>query len=349
MTEMPELTSARNAFSEWLRMVERQKRFVALHDCDADGVAAGVIWQRGLERLGYADLRRVLPTRERNPWTTENRARVAAARPEALCVLDLGSQDTSVVDGVPSCFIDHHRPDGVPPGDLLISAYSWNPILNTSLLMWELMRPLTDVDDLDWIAAIGTVSDLGERAPFSMLEAAKKKYTAKYLKEATALVNAARRASVYEPEVAADALLAHRSPREMVDSIDPAVERLREHRAEVAAALAEAKKAAPKFSGNVALVRIHSPCQVHPLIAQIWRSRLPKYIVIAANTGFMPDRVNFSVRSAPGVSVLDFLGGISLDLAEGEGNFGRGHDQASGGSIPVAQWYRMLAVLGFNP
>ena len=74
-----------------------------------------------------------------------------------------------------------------------------------------------------------------------------------------------------------------------------------------------AKKAAPVFAGSVALVRISSPCQIHPLIAQIWRSRLPRYIV------------NFSARSAANISVLNFLG--EIELREGEGYYGHGHDQ----------------------
>jgi hypothetical protein len=80
------------------------------------------------------------------------------------------------------------------------------------------------ISDLDWIAAIGTISDLGERAPFELLTVAKRKYTAKYLKEATALINAIRRASVYNPEVAAQALLTHQNPKELVNSSSPEVE-----------------------------------------------------------------------------------------------------------------------------
>jgi len=59
----------------------------------------------------------------------------------------------------------------------------------------------------------------------------------------------------------------------------------------------EAKKAAPVFSNRVALIRLDTPCQVHPLIAQIWRTRLPQYIVISANEGYLPGRVNFSAPS----------------------------------------------------
>jgi len=83
------------------------------------------------------------------------------------------------------------------------------------------------------------------------------------------------------------------------------------------------------------------------VIAQIWRTRLPKYIVIAANDGYLPGRVNFSARAASGTNVLEFLRGV--DLPPGEGNFGHGHDQASGGSLPLARWNQFLQALGFAP
>ena len=101
------------------------------------------------------------------------------------------------------------------------------------------------------------------------------------------------------------------------------------------------------FAGRAALVRVNSPCQVHPLVAQIWRTRLPGYFVLAANEGYLPGRVNFSARSAEGASVLEFL--RSQQLSEGEGSYGMGHDQASGGSLPVARWNELLGRLGFPP
>jgi single-stranded-DNA-specific exonuclease len=343
----PDFEAAQKAFAAFLQKIPPQKRVLCLHDSDADGVAAGVVWLRLMERLGFQNLTRFAPDRERNAWSPSNRTLVAQAQPDFFFLLDLGSQPVRVVPDVPACYIDHHRPEGIPQGDTLISAYSWDPIPNTSLLVWNLAGTLADVSDLDWIAAIGTVSDLGEQAPFPLLETVKKKYTAKYLKEATTLVNAARRSSRYAPESAALALLHHDSPRALVESQRSEVQALHAMREEVKAALDEAKKAAPIFAGNVALVRLHSPCQVHPLIAQIWRSRLPKYMVIVANTGYLPGRVNFSARAAPGVNVLEFLRGI--ELPEGEGHFGHGHDQASGGSLPVERWNALLKAIGFPP
>lgn len=354
INQTPTLEAARDTFKAFVDRIQPDKSVVVLHDSDADGVTAGVVLQLALSRAEFENVKLVAPDRDRNAWTPANRERVIAAAPDSLFVLDLGSQSEPVIAGVPTCFIDHHRPEGVPPGDTLISAYTWEPIPNTSLLVWELCSSLTDISDLeltdisdlDWIAAIGTISDLGEKAPFEMLAVAKSRYTAKYLKEASALINSARRASQYNPEVAVKALLTHNSPRSLVNSNTQEVEQLREARKEVQAAMEQAKKAAPVFSGNVALVRINSPCQIHPLIAQSWRTRLPKYIVMVANEGYTLERVNFSVRTASGINVLDFL--KNVDLSPGEGSYGHGHDSASGGSLPVERWNELLSSLGFE-
>lgn len=323
-------------------------KLVCMHDCDADGIAAGVVWQRAVERMGYSDVLRVIPDRDRNAWTPNNRAQVDRESADAVFLLDLGSTDKPVDARVPNCFIDHHFPEGIPANGTLITAYPWDPIPNTSLLMYDLCQDSVDLSDIEWVAAIGTFSDLGEKAPFDIIASSKKRYTAKYLKEATALVNAARRAAEYAPEIAARAMLRHESPRALVEADDDDARWLRDARAEIKAAMEEAKKAAPKFAGNVALIRINSRCQIHPLIAQIWRGRLPKFVVIAANEGYRPGKINFSARSGPDSAI----GALALlknsAISEGEGSFGHGHDMASGGSLPVERWNELLASFGFD-
>ncbi|HYO75897.1 MAG TPA: DHH family phosphoesterase [Thermoanaerobaculia bacterium] len=341
----PDFASAQRAFAEFVEATPLDARVLVFHDSDADGVTAGVVLQRALERRGFTHVARSAPTRERDAWSAANRELIAASNPEALFLLDLGSRDEPLVKHARCCLIDHHHPDGVPPDALLITAYAWDPIPNTSLMVYDLCASLADIEDLDWVAAIGVLSDLGERAPFPLLASVKKKYAMSDLKEATTLVNAARRASEYQPETAARALLAHDTARDLVRSSAAEVEALRAAREEVKVAMAEAKKAAPKFAGNVALIRVHSRCQVHPVIAQIWRTRLPKYIVIVANDGYLPGRVNFSARSASGINLLEFL--RSFDLGEGEGSYARGHDQATGGSLPLDRWRLLLSKIGF--
>ena len=80
---------ARRAFNTFVDLLSRDARTVALHDSDADGVTAGVVWQRSFERAGFAQALRVTPDRERNAWTRANKERVRACAPESLFVLDL--------------------------------------------------------------------------------------------------------------------------------------------------------------------------------------------------------------------------------------------------------------------
>jgi len=300
---------------------------------------------RTLERLGYRDFDIIITGKGQNAYTPAVKKQAADFAPEHLFVIDLGCKDEPVVEGVPTLFIDHHRPFGVPSEGVLISSYTWRPIPNSSLLTWWLCREVADVEDLDWVAAIGTLSDLGDKAPFDIIPEAKKKYKAKWLKEATALINAARRSSSGDASIALRAVLKASHPREIVEGASEEARKLAEFRQEVKAAFNEAKRARPQFSGKVALVRISSPCYVHPLVAQIWRTRLPKYIVIVANEGYIPGYVAFSVRTASDVNVLDFLGRIEVDVAEGY--MGYGHDQASSGVIPVESWEKLLRELGF--
>ena len=340
----PQFQAARAAFAGVVEKLPAQN-VVAMHDVDADGLAAAVTFENVLQRAGKS-VKIVAPDRERNAWAPSNRRRLSDLKPEFLFVMDLGSRDEKVLDDVPACFIDHHRPEGVCQDDILISGYDFDPIPNTSWMIYELGSAVCDVENLDWIAAIGTLSDLGDKAEWPILKLAKKKYGAKWLREATTLVNAPRRASEFRPEAAVDALREHPDPKSLCESDAASVRELRAARAEVAAALEEGKKAAPIFAGNVALVRVHSACQIHPLIAQIWRSRLPKFHVIVANDQYIPGRVNFSARSSGAQSVLDFL--RSIPLSPGEGHFGHGHDAASGGSLPRARWEELLQKIGFS-
>lgn len=340
------LREAIQAFHSFLSRCPLSFHTLIISHSDADGVAAGAIMYRTLERLGFGNFDIIITGKGQNAYTPATKKQAAAYKPERLFVLDLGCKEEPVVEGAPTLFIDHHRPFGVPPEGVLISGYTWQPIPNTSLLTWWLCKEAADVEDMDWVAAIGTLSDLGEKAPFDIIQQAKRKYQAKWLKEATALVNAARRSSSGEASVALWAVLKAAHPREIVEGEGEEAHRLALFREEAKAALEEAKKASPQFSGNVALVRISSPCYVHPLIAQIWRTRLPKYIVIAANEGYMPGYVAFSVRTAADVNVLDFLGQVEVDVAEGY--LGYGHDQASSGVLPVESWQKLVQELGFK-
>lgn len=343
----PEFGTALATFAEFWQHLNPADPTTILCHSDADGVAAGTILYRALQRLDFSRLTILITGKGANAYTPQTKQCVASMHPSALFVLDLGCLQESVLPGIPTCFIDHHRPLGVPPEGILISSYTWHPIPNTALLVYWLCSEYVPCTDMLWIAAIGTLSDLGDKAPFSIIAQAKAMYKAKWLHEATALVNAGRRSASGDAETALRAILAAQHPRAIVEGASPEARKLAEYRSEVTAALEEAKKAAPKFSGQVALVRVNSPCQIHPLIAQIWRTRLPKYIVLVGNEGYLPGYVAFSMRTATNVNLLDLLSGVEVDVAEGY--FGYGHDQATGGVLPTASWNQLLQHLGFSP
>lgn len=340
------LADARETTRMFVEAIDRAARIVVFCHFDADGLSAGAVLGRALPRLGFTDVRVVHAGRTESAWSPEARERLLALRPDALVVTDLGVRHGEILPGVPTLLIDHHQPDGAPPGAAVVSGYGWEPTPTSSWLAWELLASLTDIDDLAWIAAIGAVGDLGEKAEWPVLAEVRGRHTAKWLKEAVALVNAARRASAFDVATPLALLMTVDSPRALVEH--PDAEPLHGYRAEVNAELAIARRKAPLFSADNrwALLTIRSRAQIHPLIAQQWRGRLPSHVVIAANAGYVPGMVAFSARTARGDLNLPML---LREARPGDtsGRFGHGHDQASGGQLATRDFTALLRALGF--
>ncbi len=344
------LGPARDRAAAFLCGLDPARRVVVFCHFDADGLAAGALFGRGLRRMGFTDVQVVPSGRGENAFSEVARQRLAALRPAALIVTDLGVQAAGVLPGVPTLYVDHHRPEGEPADAAVVLGYGWDPIPASAWLAYELLAPLADVEDLDWIAAVGTLSDLGDRAPWDALPAIRKRWSGTALREAVSLVNAARRASAFDVATPLGMLLEADGPRAIAQDDALGAGRLRAYRAEVQAELAVARKQAPLFSTDQpwALVPLDSGCQVHPLIAQQWRTRLPRFAVMAANRGYLPGIVAFSARTQRTDLVLPALLRAPDIGADDEASFGRGHDQASGGHLPVPHFNRLMDALGFD-
>lgn len=201
-------------------------------------------------------------------------------------------------------------------------------------------------DGLD-SCAIGTHGDLGTsvkwQPPFPDMNATFKTHSKKAINDAVALVNAPRRTATFDVISAWTALLSSSSPKDIL-----ANKRLQETRAEIALEVERNTHAAPKFSkdGKVAVLRISSAAQVHPVIATRWagflkskaleivmyvrcsvhilavssaltcfKSKFTKLTLFrVANEGHLPGMVNFSCRIAkcarrmdPPVNIIDSL------------------------------------------
>jgi hypothetical protein len=125
----------------------------------------------------------------------------------------------------------------------------------------------------------------------------------------------------------------------------------------------------PKFSkdGRFALLTISSPDQIHPVIATRWSSpnkttdltfraghlKSAKLLAVGvANTGFLPGKVNFSVRLArrnpasQSTNLIQLLKEYAAKtpsladklLGREDVGFARGHREASGGVLEVEVW-----------
>ena len=350
MTYDQHLAEAQHRAGDFFDRLGSAERLVVFCHFDADGLAAGALLGRGLPRLGFTDVR-VVPSGKGESafFSASAQEKLWALRPAALVVTDLGVHEAGVLEGVPTLYVDHHRPEGEPDDATVVSGYTWEPVPSSAWLAYELLAARADVGDLAWIAAVGILSDLGDQAPWPRLAETKKEHTAKWLKEAVVLTNAARRASAFDVDVPLRLLMQADSPRAFGDAADPDVGKLQAYRAEVNEALKAARRQAPVFSEKepVALLRLHSACQVHPLIAQQWRGRLKDYAVIAANTGYVEGVVAFSGRTAkPDFSLPALF--RQVDLGPYNNDFGHGHDQASGGHLPPKAFNRLLDALGFG-
>lgn len=349
---------AATAFSTWLWALPRGKdtRIHVLCDSDCDGLPAGALMVRGLRLAGYADVTAEAKRKGESAWLPEVLTRLADWNSEALMILDLGSRPDAMLPGIPTVLIDHHLPGGVPPGAELITAYGTEPTAVTGLMVYWCLRDIISAaerDGLLWLAALSLLSDLGDKAPFPELAEAKKRWSAASMREAVGLLNAPRRTAEGDAAGGLELLLHASGPKDVLAGAEAAG--LRAAKEEVATALLVAKKASPKFSkkwrerlgADLVALRMDSPCQVHPLVAQTWRGRFKDSIVMGVNFGFRPGYVHFSARGPKGTNVIQFL---REHAPEGvDQGYGNGHDQASGGAVPVESWDAFIDDLGFGP
>ena len=363
-------------FLEWLRALRGGKasRIYVVCDSDGDGLPAGALLLRALREAGYAGADGECRRKGESAWGEEIGARLRerAGREgiDGLIVADLGSRDGVILRGpdgaiVPLLLIDHHRPIGQPEGSVLITAYGTGDeagdgkdVPTTGLLCWWCARALVGeakAAEWLWLAGISIQSDLGDKAPFEELKAAKANFGGGALRDATSLLNAPRRTSDGRADAALALLVKASGPKDVISGAHPETAALQAAKVEVGEALAAARKQPPRFSKSVrdelgadlVAIRMHTGCQVHPLVAQQWRGRFAKSVVFGVNTGYRPGWVSFSGRAPAGVNLIDFL--ARHRPPEADTTYGLGHNQASGGSLPIPVWNRWIREIGFGP
>ena len=287
---------------------------------DADGLAAGALALRARgEGAGDA----ILLGRGEVPWGRDFGGPAA--------VLDWGVRPAAP----PGVLVDHHAPEGLPgPDTLVLSAYGAEPERSTAAVVRSLVP-----EQPAWIAAVGAVGDLGS-AGFALPECAGAPKTA--VRRLVPLVNAPRRLPDGPVRTALALLVEHDDPKAAL--ADPRLAELEAAKAAWRGGFDAAVRTAPRVGERVAAIVFSSPFQVHPLVATTWARRLAPRVVLAANAGYLPGRVNFAVRGGPSGSDLRAL---LRDALPGQGGeYAHGHDRATGGSLPPEAFERLLSALG---
>ena len=330
---------------------------IASHD-DADGLSSAALLARTWAQKGGGALPEIrLVGRGENAWDDAFAAEMARRDPAALVIADLGLAGRRPLPGAPLAVIDHHVPTGTPEDATVVSGYGLEPTPSTSVLAHWCAGELGDADDLDWLAAVGLIGDYGDKAPFPLIPAAKKRHGAGLLRETVSLVNAPRRSAGGNAAPALELLLKARDPRDAVQGDHPETARCAAAREEVRAALAEGRRQPPRFGRRygreVAVIRLDSPCQIHPLVAQSWVGRLRGrdqggVIVFAANFGFHEGAVAFAGRAGGEADVIDLLARHRPPGADPV-RYGNGHRRASGGTLSFEAWNAFAEDFGFGP
>lgn len=335
--------AARTAMLDALAGFRSDGTIIVLSHFDADGLSAAAILVRALGYAGRAAIPLVIGKTE-SPWGPAVGDRMSSLNPAGLIVADLGTRPEPVLFDCPTLVIDHHVPTGEPQNAVTLSGNGLDPEPTTALLAWWAASALGDQSDLLWFAAIGQIGDMADGLGFPELGEAQARWGKSALRDATSLVNAPRRTAAADAGPALRLLLRADGPKAITKGDDADALALHAAKAEVRAAMDEGKRAPPLVAGDVALIQLNSPCQIHPLIAQQWRSRLKDKIVIAANRGYRSGWVHFAARSASGRDLIAFLAEHRPPNADGR--YGNGHAQATGGALPVADWNGFVAGLG---
>jgi single-stranded-DNA-specific exonuclease len=313
---------------------------IASHN-DADGLSAAAIAMRAMAARGIEAV--PMPSRRGEHVHKDSmRERIAALSPNALIVCDMGTRPGAIIEGLPTLVVDHHHPSsGTPDGAIVLNGHDREPVATSSVLMYVACRHLPG-HDAKWLAALGAVGDLGGAKEFDELIGMEARGTA--WTKAVSLINAARRAPEDDAMTALDVLLRATSPQDIALARVPGVDRLEEYRQSVQREVARCSRIAPKVMGDAAVIRFSSGAQVHPIVATRWSSRLAPKVVIAANKGFIPGRVNFAIRCGADINLLDWLRALPFTPSP-DAEYANGHPRATGGSLSLTDFEALIRTI----
>ncbi|HEX2952131.1 MAG TPA: hypothetical protein VHV83_21565 [Armatimonadota bacterium] len=296
-----------------------------------------------LEHLLHGEHQLFVPAKGDSIYTDIFREELQAYKPDAVIVIDQGSRAEDLLPDVPTLTIDHHTPHGIPKG-VYITAFHRTPNISSSHLCYQLAG---EPEALLWLAAIGEIGDFGTGASSHVVTEASQRYTQLSLLEIVALINAARRSSRFDWKTAHQVLSTANEPGQIDHHEIPGAELLVADRKEVNRELQRARKAHPFFADPWAVIPFSSPCLIRSIIARAWEKRLHAHYVVAANFGYRPGEVFFSIVAVLPVDLVTLLREAAPQgLPE---DWGHGYPSVTDGAVSRHDFLLLLTHLGFTP
>jgi single-stranded-DNA-specific exonuclease len=312
---------------------------------DADGLCSAAILKRFLAARGLA-VEHLYPAKGENAFTPATMTRVAAVKPSSLFVLDLGVSGREIAGGVPTVFIDHHRPSGIPEKAVVLTSYGEDPAPPSCHITYDLLSRMMPLEHLIWIWAVGAGADLGTEFVFDHGGEAVRHLKKTDIVDAEVLLNSAKRSSQYDIDTSIDLLDEAGGLGDLVNRETARVRVLDEYRAEVNREVRRCRHERPHFSWKAAVIPFESPCEIQGLIAETWKRQLENYLVLAVNFGYIGGKVAYAARTALDVSAIDFM--ESLKPAGYTDPVVWGHDKAAGGVVDIDLWQQLAGRMGFR-
>ena len=317
---------------------------VACRD-DAAGLAAGEMARRWLAEHGYGAVTLLTPGKAELLTGSLLAARARQAGAGAVLALDLGASDEAAAPDCPTLQIDVHRhdPDLIAP---VIEPLSPRTARPAAVVLYELLAALGPVTDLAWLAAVAAEAGHPKADP-PPPQRGDRPYTRTAAREVQVLLSSGCRDR--EPAVREALALLARSdgPEGFLADESSDMERLRSARVAVMQALGEWSHQRPYFMWRVALAPVASPARIEDILAAMWARQLPRYMIVAANSGYVPGKVHLVARSdSPERDLLRLL-----DKTAPEGiarPFALGRPDYVEAVLPTDAWQRMLAAMRFR-
>ena len=166
-------TETASVFATAVQAFDRTKPVWILGHNDADGLSATAVLARAFGAAGWVVRTRIVGRGE-SPWSDAMRTELADEPVGGVVITDLGVRDALPKPGVPTVVVDHHIPGAPPVGATVISGHGQNPIPTSSLLAFWCAGALADAEPWLWLAAVGLIGDMAEKAGFPEMEAARR-------------------------------------------------------------------------------------------------------------------------------------------------------------------------------